>query len=132
MKIGTFTEYKGYIGSIEFSVEDNQHHGSVQNISDLVNYGADTIEELFEQYHNAVDSYIDLRKKIYKENNLLLEEIKELSNKYKILSENFGLGEDEEECYLDCDAAIEEGESQAYYSVHRVLEELVEKYKKNT
>lgn len=59
MKIGYFTEYKGFTGSIEFSIEDGIHFGCLQNISDIVCYHAKTVEELFEKYNKAVDEYIE-------------------------------------------------------------------------
>ena len=64
MNIGTFKEYKGYIGSIEFSVEDNRHHGTLLDIKDFVNYCSDSIEELYEQFKNAVDDYIEFKREI--------------------------------------------------------------------
>lgn len=66
MRIGTFKEYKGYIGSIEFSAEDSCHRGKLLDIKDLVDYSADSIEELYEQYKNAVDDYIEFQKEINK------------------------------------------------------------------
>lgn len=59
MKIGCFTKYKDYIGSIEFSIEDDVYFGCLQNISDIICYHAKTVEELFEKYHKAVDGYIE-------------------------------------------------------------------------
>lgn len=39
MKIGQFVEYKGYVGTIEYSPEDRLHYGSLL-IDDFVNYHA--------------------------------------------------------------------------------------------
>ena len=64
MKIGQFTEYKNYVGSIEYSSEDKCYHGKLLNISDLVNYEADAVENLYEEFHKAVDDYIDIKRKI--------------------------------------------------------------------
>ena len=67
MQIGRFKEYKGYVGSIEYSVEDSIHYGKLLNIKDLVNYEADNIIDLEKQFHEAVDDYIEFKKEIGKE-----------------------------------------------------------------
>lgn len=70
MRIGTFSKYRGFIGTIEYSIEDMIYHGSIENIRDFVNYEADNIEELFEEFHKAVDDYLDFCKVIIKEPDL--------------------------------------------------------------
>lgn len=60
----------------------------------------------------------------------LLNKLKELSEKYKCLSDSLGLNENEEEYYEDCDDAIDDGKSQAYFAAHIELEELIKKYDK--
>lgn len=67
MQIGRFKEYKGYVGSIEYSVEDSIHYGKLLNIKDLVNYEADNIIDLEKQFHEAVDDYIEFKKEVGKE-----------------------------------------------------------------
>lgn len=74
MRIGTFSEYKGVIGTIEYSAEDRIYHGSIENIRDYVNYEANNIEELFEEFHKAVDDYLDFCKEIGK----LIQEVVDL------------------------------------------------------
>lgn len=64
MRIGQFVEYKGYVGSIEYDHEDNIYSGKLLNIDNLVNYYADNIFKLEEEYHDAVDDYIEFKKKI--------------------------------------------------------------------
>ena len=68
MKIGTFLEYKGYVGSIEYSKEDKLYYGSLLGIEDFVNYHCNTVLGLRTQFHNAVDDYILLKKEIEKNN----------------------------------------------------------------
>lgn len=58
MRIGTFKQYKGFVGSIE--ITDGKHHGILLNINDFVNYTADSLEQLEEEYHKAVDDYLIL------------------------------------------------------------------------
>ena len=64
MQIGQFKEYKGYIGSIEYDTEDNIHYGKLLDIKDLVNYEADNVIDLENQFHKAVDDYIELKKEL--------------------------------------------------------------------
>jgi len=51
-------DYKGYIGSIEYSPEDKCFFGKLEMIDDLVTFEARTADELEENFHNAVDEYI--------------------------------------------------------------------------
>lgn len=53
-------EYKGYIGSIEFSQEDELFYGKVQGIRALISYEGTTAQELIEDFHEAVDAYLEL------------------------------------------------------------------------
>ena len=67
MRIGQFIEYKGYVGTIEYSPEDNIYHGHLLNIDDSINYDGTSIEELYMDYQEAVDFYIRLKKDIEEE-----------------------------------------------------------------
>ena len=51
-------EYKGYIGSVEFSEEDSRFFGKVQGIRSLILYEGTTEKELIEDFHEAVDLYL--------------------------------------------------------------------------
>lgn len=53
-------QYKGYVGSIEFSERDAVFYGKVQGIQTLISYEGKTGKELIEDFHNAVDDYMDL------------------------------------------------------------------------
>ena len=64
MRIGQFVAYKGYIGSIEYDPEDNYYYGKLLNTDDFVNYHANSIIELEEYYHKAINNYIDFKKEI--------------------------------------------------------------------
>ena len=46
-------EYKGYLGSCKVSIIDNCLHGKIEFISDLVNYEAQTTEELKKEFELA-------------------------------------------------------------------------------
>lgn len=67
MRIGTFVEYKGYTGSIEYSPEDKIHYGSLLYIKDFINYEANTVEDLFDEFHKAVDDYLSMCESIQKQ-----------------------------------------------------------------
>ena len=51
-------EYKGYVGSVEFSETDNVLFGKVQGIRSLISYEGTTVSELVEDFHGAVDDYL--------------------------------------------------------------------------
>lgn len=50
--------YKGYIGSVSFSEKDNIFFGKVEGINGLVNFEGESVEELKQSFHRAVDDYI--------------------------------------------------------------------------
>lgn len=52
-------EYRGYIGSVEFSEEDGIFFGKVQGIRSLVSYEGENAKELINDFHNAVDNYFE-------------------------------------------------------------------------
>lgn len=54
----TFT-YKGYTGSIEFSLEDQCLFGKILFINDLIIYEAETVPQLETSFKSAVDDYIE-------------------------------------------------------------------------
>ena len=51
-------QYKGYIGSVEFSESDNIFYGKVQGIRSLISYEGTNASELVSDFHNAVDDYL--------------------------------------------------------------------------
>ena len=51
-------KYKGYLGSVEFSEEDNLLFGEILGIDGLVNYEGKTMQELTESFHEAVEDYL--------------------------------------------------------------------------
>ena len=51
-------EYKGYIGSVEFSEEDGILFGKVMGIRALISYEGETGKELLADFHGAVDDYL--------------------------------------------------------------------------
>lgn len=53
-------EYKGYIGSVEFSEADGVFFGKVQGIRSLISYEGTNARDLVEDFHGAVDDYLAL------------------------------------------------------------------------
>ena len=48
-------EYKGYLGSVEFSEEDEIFFGRVLGIRSLISYEGDNAKDLIADFHNSVD-----------------------------------------------------------------------------
>ena len=55
-------EYKGYIGSVEFSEEDGIFFGKVMGIRSLISYEGETATELLTDFHNAIEDYLEMCK----------------------------------------------------------------------
>lgn len=51
--------YKNYAGSVEFSEEDGLFYGKVLGIRSLISFEGTTAKELVEDFHGAVDDYIE-------------------------------------------------------------------------
>ena len=52
-------EYRGYIGNVEFSEEDGLFFGKVQGIRSLISYEGTNAKELVDDFHGAVDAYLE-------------------------------------------------------------------------
>ena len=50
-------EYKGYVGNVEFSEEDEVFFGKVIGIRSLISYEGATAKELIKDFHDAVDAF---------------------------------------------------------------------------
>jgi predicted HicB family RNase H-like nuclease len=53
-------EYKNYMGSVEYSDEDNILYGSITGIKDSVSYHGRSIDEIKAAFADAVDHYLDM------------------------------------------------------------------------
>ena len=51
-------QYKGYVGSVEFSEEDGIFYGKVMGVQSLISYEGENEEELLNDFHAAVDDYL--------------------------------------------------------------------------
>src|SRR4051812_48193477 len=56
-------EYKGYIGSVHYSAEDEIFHGKLEGIRDLVTYEGTDAANLKHAFHEAVDDYLETCRK---------------------------------------------------------------------
>ena len=54
-----FLHYKGYIGSVQYSEEDDVLHGKLQGIGALVNYEGEDLKTLKQEFEDAVESYLE-------------------------------------------------------------------------
>lgn len=59
-------EYKGYYANIDFSAEDEVFHGKLIGINDLVTFEGDSVAELKNAFHEAVEDYLETCKEINK------------------------------------------------------------------
>ena len=55
-------EYKNYVGSVEFSQEDNIFFGKVLGIKALLSYEGTNAKELVDDFHSVIDDYLELCK----------------------------------------------------------------------
>jgi predicted HicB family RNase H-like nuclease len=51
-------KYRGYVGTVDFSEEDNLLFGKVLGIRSLILYEGVTCKEVVEDFHSAVDDYL--------------------------------------------------------------------------
>lgn len=52
-------QYKGYIGSVGGSEGDGGLFGKVMGICSLISYERRSVEELVDDFHGAVDAYLE-------------------------------------------------------------------------
>jgi predicted HicB family RNase H-like nuclease len=50
--------YKGYIGSVNYSDKDQVFFGKIEGINGLVNFEGESVKELTEAFHEAVNDYL--------------------------------------------------------------------------
>jgi len=52
-------KYKGFTGTVEYSKEDKCFFGIIENISSKISYEGQEIQELTNDFHNAVNEYLE-------------------------------------------------------------------------
>jgi len=50
--------YKGYIGTVEYSEEDNYLFGRIAGIRDVISYEGESVVEIRKFFEEAVDDYL--------------------------------------------------------------------------
>lgn len=65
----THLTYKGYFGTVEFSAEDDCLFGKILGINDLVNYEAQSVNELKTVFEESVEDYLETCNELGKEPN---------------------------------------------------------------
>jgi len=56
--MNSLLQYNNYLGTVEYSVEDNCLYGKLAFIRDLVTYEANTVQNLVTEFQSAVDDYL--------------------------------------------------------------------------
>ena len=51
--------YKNYTGSVFFSEEDGVFYGKIEGISDSVSFEGESVKMLTQDFHDAVDDYLE-------------------------------------------------------------------------
>ncbi len=51
-------KYKGFLGSVNFSEKDGVFFGKIEGIDGLVNFEGESVTELTNAFHEAVDDYV--------------------------------------------------------------------------
>lgn len=65
--MGKLMEYKGYHAKIEYSDEDETFVGRVIGLADVIIFDGDSIVELTDSFHMALDEYLEFCKELGKE-----------------------------------------------------------------
>ncbi len=60
-------EYKGYIGTVEYSSEDKCFFGKLEMIDDLVTFEANSADELEDNFHSVVNEYLSTCRELQRE-----------------------------------------------------------------
>jgi predicted HicB family RNase H-like nuclease len=61
-----YLEYKGYIGTVNFSAEDKIFFGKIQGINDLVTFEGTSVDELAIAFEEGVNDYLETCKALNK------------------------------------------------------------------
>ncbi len=52
--------YKGYTGTFEFIPDDNEFHGRVMGIRDVIHFSGSSVDELRQALADSVDDYLEM------------------------------------------------------------------------
>jgi predicted HicB family RNase H-like nuclease len=59
-------KYQDFSGTVQFSAEDEVFHGKIVGIDDLVTFEGQSVEELKNSFHNAIEDYLEICESIGK------------------------------------------------------------------
>ncbi|RJQ51508.1 MAG: type II toxin-antitoxin system HicB family antitoxin [Nitrospiraceae bacterium] len=59
--------YKGYMGTVHYSEEDEVFHGKIEAVNDLIMFEGRSVKELKKAFYEAVDDYLETCKKMGRE-----------------------------------------------------------------
>ena len=62
-----FLRYKGYSAKADYSAEDRIFYGTILGISDMVEFQSENAKDLEDEFHQAVDEYLEFCKEIGKD-----------------------------------------------------------------
>ncbi|MBE6036756.1 MAG: type II toxin-antitoxin system HicB family antitoxin [Clostridiales bacterium] len=65
--MGSILKYKGYFTKIEYDVEDKILYGKIEGIKDLVTFESESAALVEQEFHKAVDDYLELCKELNQE-----------------------------------------------------------------
>ena len=58
MKVNDVLTYKGFIGSVRFSAQDDVFFGKVEGVNDLITFEGDSVKELKNAFCYVIDEHI--------------------------------------------------------------------------
>ena len=64
--MSNYLEYKGYLGTVEYSSEDGLLFGKVQFVDSLLAYDGKSTDEIKQAFQEAIDSYLEFCKEVDK------------------------------------------------------------------
>lgn len=59
MNLKNTLKYKGFVGSVNFSTEDQVFYGKIEEINDLITFEGTTIDELEAAFKYMVEEHIE-------------------------------------------------------------------------
>lgn len=59
MKTTDVLTYKGFIGSVHFSAEDDVFFGRVEGVNDLITFEGGSVRELKDAFRHVIDAHIE-------------------------------------------------------------------------
>ena len=88
--------YKNFRTNVAYDEEEKYYYGKLEGIEDFVNFGTENLDKIVEEFHSAVDDYLEYCAEIGKVPKLAvkpkynLEINSDLYNSIKIAAKNSG------------------------------------------